>query len=176
MSLDKLLKKPDGIQGKAAPGSGKFCKEVADKIVQGLEKGYTRKMVAEAVGVNVKTMRGWINSDQPKHRGFKERVLKAEALGRQSLVDMITFHGEKDWRASAWLLERTRAEFSQKAKTSQEARDELDRLAVEKAQAEVDYIRHKSDALQKNTLSPEQILELLNDSRKAAQADPSTEH
>jgi len=156
--------------------TSKFCPEVSDKVIEGLKKGYTRKMVSEGVGVLPETMRSWMRSELPKYAGFLERVLKAEASGRRSLVDMIVFHGEKDWRAAAWLLERTRAEFSLKAKTAQDARDELDRLSVEKAQAELDHVRAKTDALNKNALNPEQILELLDDARKVAQGHHSTEH
>ncbi len=179
MGRGSITKEPTGIEKKGGTypkGIQKFGPGIVAKILDGLSKGYTRKMVAEGVGVTPRTMRDWINSELPKHEGFKESVLKAEAKGRRGLVDMITFHGEKDWRAAAWLLERTRAEFSQRAKTSQEARDELDRLAVEKAQAELDHVRAKTDALNKNTLSPDQILELLDDARKASQVNPSTKH
>jgi len=178
VGIDRLSRPPKSLPKPPAHVSGmsKFSPEMADKIIEGLEKGYTRKMVAEGVGVFPKTVRSWMKSELPKHAGFLERVLEAEAKGRRSLVDLIVFHGEKDWRAAAWLLERTRAEFSLKAKTAQEARDELDRLSVERAQAELDHIKAKTDALGKNTLNPEQILELLDDARKVSQGSPSTEH
>ena len=156
----------------------KYCPPVVDKMMQGLRKGYTRKIVCQAVGVSPRTMRVWMNgsAEKPLKDGFLEKVLEAESHGQSFLVDQITFHGEKDWRANAWLLERTKPEFSARSKTSQATQDKLDELAVQKAEAEVDHVRAKTEALRKNAISPDQILELLEDARTTKSPSKSTAH
>ncbi len=162
----------------AKQSKSKYCPPLVNKMVNGLKKGYTRKMVCEAVGVSTRTMRVWMygSAEKPLKKGFLEKVLEAESNGRAYLVDQITFHGEKDWRANAWLLERTRPEFSARSKTSQTTQDRLDELAVQKAEAEVDHVRAKTEALRKNAISPDQILELLEDARSTKNPSKSTAH
>ena len=62
-------------------------------------------------------------------------------------------------------------EFKLKAKTSKEAQRELDRLSIEKSRAEVVYTEAKTKALNRGSLSPEQILELLNRAREQGQKE-----
>ena len=81
-------------------------------------------------------------------------------------MDTIKFHSKKDWKAAAWLLERTRNDFKLRSRMSQETQRRIDELAVQKAELELEYIQAKTKALKGGSITPEQILELLNDSPK----------
>lgn len=149
----------------------KFNGAIAAKICEGIQAGYTRSAVCHKVGIGPGTLRSWLKkgSDPTSHKlliGFKANFDKAENEATVYLMDTIKFHSKKDWKAAAWLLERTRNGFKLRSRMSEEAQGRIDSLAVEKAELELDYIRAKTKALKGGSISPEQILELLNDTSK----------
>jgi len=154
----------------------KFTDALVKVIVKHLRQGMSRADVSKAIGVGKKTFWNWMHDPVKMKPGFAAKVEKAEAQNVSDLLDTIRRHGDDDWRAAAWALERTRPEFGLKARRSSEAQAELDRLAVEKAEADLIYVRVKTDALKKNALSPEQILELLEESRAAAREASNKVH
>jgi hypothetical protein len=151
-----------------------FSDELADKIVEALKKGHTKANISKMLGFHGDTIRRWQSKDRSgdeRYAGFDLRVKAAEEASQGHLIDCITAHGEDDWRAAAWILERRWDDFKLRAKTSKEAQKELDDLAIVKARAEVVYTEAKTKALNRGSLSPEQILELLNRAREQGQKE-----
>jgi hypothetical protein len=149
----------------------KFNGVIAAKICEGIQAGYTRTAVCHKVGIGPGTLRSWLKKgdESSSHRmliDFRCSFDKAENEATVYLMDTIKFHSKKDWKAAAWLLERTRNGFKLRSRMSEEAQRRIDDLAVVKAELELDYIRAKTTAIKGGNISPEQILELLNDSTK----------
>ena len=152
----------------------RYSAELADKIVDGLQKGHTKTHVARSLGLHEDTIRTWERLDERGDKrlaGFSARVKSAEEESQGNLISCVAFHSEKDWRAAAWLLERRWDDFKLKAKTSKEAQARLDDLSIEKSKAELIYTEAKTKALNRGSLSPEQILELLNRAREQGQQE-----
>ena len=151
-----------------------FSPDLADKVIDGLKKGHTKTNVCKMLGLGDNAIRRWRQKDRSgdeRYAGFDLRVKAAEEAAQGNLIDCITVHSQDDWRAAAWLLERRWDAFKLRAKTSKEAQGELDRLAIEKSKAEVVYTEAKTKALNRGSLSPEQILELLNRAREQGQQE-----
>ena len=146
----------------------RYSAELADKIVDGLQKGHTKTHVARSLGLHEDTIRTWERLDE---RGDKRLAGFSEEESQGNLISCVAFHSEKDWRAAAWLLERRWDDFKLKAKTSKEAQARLDDLSIEKSKAELIYTEAKTKALNRGSLSPEQILELLNRAREQGQQE-----
>ena len=150
--------------------SNKFCLGVTKTIIKGLESGHTRTSVCKRAGISIRTLRYWLK-DEAKAE-FAADVERAEAVGTIALVDQITFHSQKDWRAAAWILERTRDERRTASRSTAAHRKELDELSREKAAAEINFIKAKTEALKTSELSPQDIGRILG---KAAEHRDSEE-
>jgi|TARA_R100000655_G_scaffold28392_1_gene57678 hypothetical protein len=152
----------------------RYSQELADKVIEGLKKGHTKANVAKMIGLHEDTIRKWQSKDRSgdaHYEGFDARVRAAEESAQGNLIDCITIHSQDDWRAAAWLLERRWDDFKLKARTSAEAQKQIDELSIEKAKAELEYTEAKTKSLNRGSLSPEQILELLNHAREHAKQE-----
>lgn len=71
--------------------------------------GALDKDIAVAIGVSRQTFYEWLNRPKTKAQlGFSDALKKAESAKRTQLVSNIMRAGqEKDWKASAWVLERS---------------------------------------------------------------------
>lgn len=145
----------------------RFNAHLANAICQGIRNGYTRKIVASRLGLCTKTVTNWLNHGSkpdahPLMRQFYMDFCASYEEATTTLVDCVKFHAQDDWKAAAWLLERTRDEFRRSPRMERHVKDELDRLAIEKAEAEVQFTHAKVLALQKTVLDPKEILPVLN--------------
>ena len=156
------------LKSKPPKAPGRWSPELAEKILEMLSRGYTQKMVREEFNIAYTSWNCWIHKPKEKggRPGFKEQVKEAARCSVQNMLDLVQFHAEKDWRAAAWYLERTTAEFKLRTFRSQEAQGLIDRVAIEKAEAERDLVLAKTQALQKNLMTPEELLDLLKDARE----------
>ena len=150
--------------------SSKFCIGVTKVIIKGLEAGHTRTSVCKKAGISLPTLSKWLK-DEAKAE-FAADVEMAEAVGTTNLVEQIKFHSQKDWRAAAWILERTRDEFRASSRSSASHRSRMDALAQEKLQADIEFTKAKTEALKSSELSPEDIGRILG---KAAERRDSEE-
>ena len=150
-------------------GFSKYCEYSRATIIKGLEAGHSRTSVCKKVGIKVQTLTTWLKD--PNKSDFADDVIRAEGQGTIQLVEQIKFHGQKDWRAAAWILERTRPEFMKTARVSNEHRRNLDQLAAEKLQADIDYVKAKTEALKSTDLSTEDIRQILSSSDRRDDAD-----
>ena len=145
----------------------RFNTLIAENICQGIKNGYTRKIVSTRLGIHESTLRTWLKAGKapdahPLMKKFVHDFETAYDEATTGLVDCVRFHAQDDWRAAAWLLERTRDDFRKAPRMEREVKDRLDELSVYKAEAEVRLTDAKVLALQKTVLDPADILPVLN--------------
>lgn len=148
-------------------GYPKFNRHIADNICQGIRNGYTRKIVSNRLGIHEDTLRRWLAvgggpDAHPLMKQFATDFAVAYEEATTALIDCVKFHAQDDWKAAAWLLERTRDEFRRSPRMDRRVKDELDQLSIERAEAEVRLTDAKVLALQKTVLDPVEILPVLN--------------
>ena len=127
----------------------RFTPEVQDAVIEGLEKGYTREHAGRLVGAGRDLVSKWVRKGQKgaeKYAEFASRVVEAEKKSQSILVDHIKIHAEKDWRA-----------------------------AIQKAEAELEYTQAKTKALNRGSMTPDQLLEVLERVREAAKQEAKEE-
>jgi transposase-like protein len=92
--------------------------EVRALIMSIAKRGVSTALVAEASGVPFNTLNQWIyksrhgKTDDPALLGFAAEYDQARGIAAVGAVDVIheASHEQRDWRAAAWFLERTRGE------------------------------------------------------------------
>jgi hypothetical protein len=124
------------------------------------------RLIAKAVGISYSSLKVWVaegksdlSPDDLKEFSYRFDVARAQA--KSGLLEELIEHGHKDWRALAWLLERTTDEFKTKSRVSQAAQERLDDLSVLKSEAELDYVRAKTASLKDGVVSEEDVVEEL---------------
>lgn len=111
----------------------KFTPEARTKILTALKLCAPRETAAEIAGITSKTLRSWLSSKAPKYREFQADVARVEGETERKLVSTIIKAGSKDWKASAWILERKyRRNWGYKARiefeTQERVENELERF------------------------------------------------
>lgn len=64
--------------------------------------GLSENAIAQSLMVSERTLKNWIK----KNKEFFTRIKRAREKGKSVLVNSIYGHGQKNWTALAWLLER----------------------------------------------------------------------
>ena len=89
---------------------GKFNEVVCQRIYKALEAGSTYEIAAEYAGISRQTFYIWMKKGKSNSTGqfvtFVDNVKRAEAVGAISNLETIKQASKKDWKASAWILER----------------------------------------------------------------------
>lgn len=83
-------------------GKPKDKQLVTDVVLNYVRSGLFVEQACLAAGVGVTTFRTWRREDQSLSAALK----KAEAEFERTHIQNITTHAAKDWKASAWMLER----------------------------------------------------------------------
>lgn len=89
--------------------------ETMADIVRMLEVGAYLTHAAAAVGIDRRTVYRWLEqgaADRAARRDtievqFADAVARSRAKGCVAMVEVINRAGDRDWRAAAWMLERT---------------------------------------------------------------------
>lgn len=81
---------------------GKYSKATVDALIASIAAGETNKGAAASVGLSEAQFYVWMD-ERPE---FAEQVACARTNRRKALLARIESASEKDWRATAWLLER----------------------------------------------------------------------
>ena len=86
----------------------KLDRAALNRAVQLKKGGANNKDIAAAIGICEQTFYKWVNQPKtPLQSELSEQLKKAEADYKNALLAIIAKAGkEKDWRASAWLLEQ----------------------------------------------------------------------
>ena len=100
----------------------KMTAETVDGVLAALRAGLSFRLASEAVGINPDTLHEWRQGRFPRGADpavkatFSEGITRARAQGAARLVTIINRAAPDDWRAAAWLLERTHpADFGKDA-------------------------------------------------------------
>lgn len=90
----------------------KLTEELCDKICKDIQQGGTLKYAAMHNGITEQTFYNWMKRGEEsktqtgKFFEFFESVKRAQEDGKTRLISKIEMHGERNWQALAWLLER----------------------------------------------------------------------
>src|SRR5215472_2575367 len=86
--------------------------ELETQLLEAIEGGASFKLACELVSVSEAVFCLWRRQDPE----FAARVDAASARGDMARIRKVEQHGDQDWRAPAWLLERRRPlEFGRQA-------------------------------------------------------------
>jgi Homeodomain-like domain-containing protein len=96
-----------------------LTEETVADIVRMLERGAYLTHAAAAVGVDRRTLYRWLEQGgadvsagkRSEEADFFHRVGQARARGRVAMCQVIDDAAKRDWRAAAWMLERTDPEL-----------------------------------------------------------------
>lgn len=120
------------MAGKTRGRKSKLTRERVDGLVALLEAGIPRNTACAGVGIDPRTLRIWMTraeKGQPRFVEFAETVQVAIAKGRVKLLMQIARHGNRDFRAPAWILEHAHSEeFSSKSQLKLELDPAVDRI------------------------------------------------
>lgn len=75
---------------------------ITDVVLNYVRSGLFIKQACLAAGISERTWREWKAKDPPLSAALK----KAEAEFERTHIQNITTHAAKDWKASAWMMER----------------------------------------------------------------------
>ena len=92
--------------GELRHGTSKKSPERMSAILAALRTGNTRRASANFAEIHVDTLYAWMEQDPQ----FSDDVLKAEADAEVRFLEKIQSASETTWQASAWWLERRRAD------------------------------------------------------------------
>lgn len=91
--------------------------EVREAIINAVRNGAYAKHAAEAAGIGRSTLYEWLSDDAD----FAGQIARATADRTNSAIQRIQEHALRDWRADAWLLERTQPEDFREQKAVEHA-------------------------------------------------------
>jgi len=80
----------------------KYTPDTVKRITEALEAGATKAYAAHCGGINADTFYAWAK-EKPD---FSDTIKKAQAIYIAGRLDALRKHGEKNWQAIAWELER----------------------------------------------------------------------
>lgn len=88
----------------------KLTKAIQNQIVKMLEQGNYLETAAAAVNIPPQTIRQWLAKGKGRvnkqYMDFRAAVMRAQAQAEARDIANIRDHGDHDWRATAWRLER----------------------------------------------------------------------
>lgn len=118
--MDSLQQQAAAIAGRylaevPAAHSGRFSEiasaDVVETLLRGFASGLKNTDCCEAAGITTDTLVNWqkrgIAEPGSAFSAFSAALKKARAEGKLAHLDNIKQHSVKDWKASAWTLERT---------------------------------------------------------------------
>lgn len=88
----------------------KLTDEVRKRLLDAITLGMPYKQACTYAGIHYSTFRRWMDLGESASRGefceFCDQVREAEGKAAMALLGDVRKAGGKDWRASAWILER----------------------------------------------------------------------
>jgi hypothetical protein len=83
---------------------------VADELVLMFRQGVSIGVACAAVNVSPMTYHRWMARTEPVYLDLQQRVRQAQARSELALVLDVVRQGRTNWRAAAFMLERTKPE------------------------------------------------------------------
>nr|WP_302577926.1 hypothetical protein [Methanobrevibacter arboriphilus] len=88
----------------------KLTDKIQEKIIIAIENGANFKDAAVYNGITEQTFYNWLKrgkeSKKGKYKDFYEKMKEAKIKNKMFHIKNINVAGKKDWKASAWRLER----------------------------------------------------------------------
>lgn len=110
----------------------KLTDELCEAICQNIREGNTLKYSVQSQGITEQTFYNWMEKGEKsksktgKFFEFFESIKKAREEGKNNLVKGIQKHGQNNWQALAWLLERMHPqEFGRQQRVEMEHSGEI---------------------------------------------------
>ena len=101
--------------------------EVIQAVLRAIRKGAHSEIAAAACGVSIRTWQEWRqkgrNGVEP-YASLETQIERAEAKAELGYVARIKLKSARDWKADAWLLERSRPQRWGKAAPEPEIDDD----------------------------------------------------
>jgi len=120
------------MAGKTPGRKPKLTQDLEKKLLVMLEAGIPRELSCFAVGINDRTLRVWHERARCGEHRFVElwdKLETATAKAQSSMLLKIRKHGDKDWRALAWFMERVWSErFGYKSQVKVSVEAELEKM------------------------------------------------
>lgn len=110
----------------------RLTREFEERIISLLTAGVPKEVACAGVGIDSRTLRIWhdrARAGEKKYVDFWEHIEEAIAKAQASMLVKIRKHGDRDWKALAWFMERVWSErygYKSQVKVSVEA--ELERF------------------------------------------------
>lgn len=116
------------------------------RVLSVARRGVSVKLIAEAAGVPVDTLNGWLyrsrHTDSAAVAGFADEFARARGAAAVESVDQVreaaAGAAAGDWKAAAWLLERTRGEEFGSKMYLEAAREQVTDAIIEGLRGKLD--------------------------------------
>ena len=136
----------------APPSSSRMTIFVQTAVLEAIERGHPLQTAAAIGGVTADSVRRWIVKGDKEDGGtayglFAIEYHRAEGRAQELLLERIIDTGRNDWRSYAWVLSRRYQAWSDKPKPDALARKLEYELRLEKARAEIDLIKARTQKL-----------------------------
>jgi hypothetical protein len=120
--------------------------EMRARVLSVARRGVSVKLIAEAAGVPVDTLNGWLyrsrHTDSAALAGFADEFARARGAAAVESVDQVreaaAGAAAGDWKAAAWLLERTRGEEFGSKMYLEAAREQVTDAIIEGLRGKLD--------------------------------------
>lgn len=122
----------------------KFSPQLGKAILEALSKGASIQMACDYAGIGRSTFYSWRAKGEAQKTGqlrtFVDDIAKASAQGGVHHLGKIFEASDRDWRASAWILERRwgykkESSFDEKPEPTTQTAVDLDPISILEAQA-----------------------------------------
>jgi hypothetical protein len=139
-------------------------------VLEAIERGHNMHIAGAMAGVTPTTIKNWLTRGMTEdattpHGKFAIEYRRAEGRSQEILLERIADTGRDDWRAYAWLLSRRYREWSDNPKASLEQQEEMHQLKLDKAKAEIQLIKAKTERILNQDGDPlQELLGILSSS------------
>ncbi|MCP4894494.1 MAG: hypothetical protein GY911_11865 [Actinomycetales bacterium] len=136
------------------------------KMLDKFEQGWSISHAAKSAKLDPYKVRRWLKMGQREVRtaaaDFYEDYLTACQIRKDWLVDqLVHVHGKKSYQAIVKVLMAEFPEYRDRARLSADAQAQVDKATVEKAQAEVAWMRARTEAFKGGKLDQRALAALL---------------
>ena len=132
--------------------------KVWKQLLDAFENGDSISAAARKVGKDPRTIKRWLKLgeegvSQPAMDLYADYLIAREVRKDWLTDQLVHVHGKKSYQAIVQVLKAEFAEYRDRARLSKEAQAQVDEAKVSKAQAEVEWIKARTQALKKGGLS-----------------------
>ena len=142
-------------------------------VIEAIRRGHVMSTAAAMAGLSVRVVHKWLHrglleDSTTPHGKFSIEFKRAEGKSQELLMERIAEVGQDDWRAYAWLLSRRYRDWQDSTKPTIDQQDQMFDVKLEKAKAEVDLIKAKTQRLLREEGDPlQELLAIISESEES---------